>query len=270
MARALAEQAGRMADAVRHNLSDLPGAGGHDQPWLRTGALHDSVGATAEGLQAAVGSSDPAAAPQEMGTHTMPPRPFLAPVAAGMGEEVARGVAEAVVAALKGEPAENGAVILAGASTSGQARHAPHNPFGVFQPGSPENEDWTRNTMRLLRDLGNIFHSERGDGEGEDDGKGVEVPDLPANPDDLLQQGWEEISRPEAVAQGRRTFRNRETGLVVHADKGEPGKSGFRGRDHYHIENPNRTGKRDYYLDKDGRSVAKGSKPSHVPPGDKP
>ncbi len=92
MARALAEQAGRMADAVRHNLSDPPGAGGHDQPWLQTGALHDSMGATADGLQAAVGSSDPAAAPQEMGTHRMPPRPFLAPVAAGMGEDVARGV----------------------------------------------------------------------------------------------------------------------------------------------------------------------------------
>ena len=104
MARALAEQAGRMADAVREGLSDPPGAGGHDQPWRQTGALHDSVGATADGLQAAVGSSDPAAAPQEMGTHKVPPRPFLAPVAAGVGEEVARSVAEAVVAALKGGP----------------------------------------------------------------------------------------------------------------------------------------------------------------------
>ena len=52
MARALAEQAERMADAVRHALSDPPGAGGHDQPWLQTGALHDSVSAEADGLQA--------------------------------------------------------------------------------------------------------------------------------------------------------------------------------------------------------------------------
>ena len=45
--------------------------------------------AEADGLQAVVGSSDPAAVPQELGTAHMPARPFLAPVAAGMGEEVA-------------------------------------------------------------------------------------------------------------------------------------------------------------------------------------
>lgn len=226
------------------------------------------MGATADGLQAAVGSSDPAAAPQEMGTHATPPRPFLAPVAAGMGEDVARGVAEAVVAALKGEP-EQGAVILAGTSTSGQ-RSVPYNPFGVFQPGSPENEDWTRNTMRRLRDLGHILRSERQDGEGEDGGKGVEIPNLPANPDDLLQQGWEEITHPDAAAKGHRTFRNKETGLVTRADKGEPGQPGDRGRDHYYIENPNTTSKHDEYLDRNGRPAGRGSKPSHVPPGEKP
>lgn len=103
MAQALAERAGRLAAAVREELSDPPGSG-HDQPWLQSGALRDSVGATADGLQAAVGSSDPAAVPQETGTAHMPARPFLAPMAAGMAEEVAQGVAEAVVTALKGEP----------------------------------------------------------------------------------------------------------------------------------------------------------------------
>ena len=48
----------------------------------------------------------------------MPPRPFLAPAEAGVGEDAARSVAEAVVATLKGEP--EGAVILAGTSTNGQ------------------------------------------------------------------------------------------------------------------------------------------------------
>lgn len=57
------------------------------------------MGAQTEGLQAAVGSSDPAAVPQELGTARMPAHPFLAPVAAAMGEEVARAVAVAVVAA---------------------------------------------------------------------------------------------------------------------------------------------------------------------------
>ena len=36
-------------------------------------------------MQAVVGSSDPAAAPQEMGTVHLAPRPFLGPVAAVRG-----------------------------------------------------------------------------------------------------------------------------------------------------------------------------------------
>ena len=97
----------------------------------------------------------------------MPPRPFLAPVAAGMGEEVARGVAEAVVAALKGEP-EDGAAILAGASTNCQTYSVPYDPLGVFVPGSPENERWTHETMRRLRELGHVFNAEPGDSEGKE------------------------------------------------------------------------------------------------------
>ena len=103
MAKALAEQAARMAARVREGLSEPPGAAGHDEPWLQSGALRSSVGAQADGLQAAVGSSDPAAVPQELGTARMPARPFLAPVAAGMGEEVARAVGAQVAAALRGE-----------------------------------------------------------------------------------------------------------------------------------------------------------------------
>ena len=109
MARALAKQAERVAARVRDGLSEPPGAAGHDEPWLQSGALRDSVGAQADGLQAAVGSSDPAAVPQEMGTHTMPPRPFLAPVAAGMGEDVAWAIGAEVAAALRGESGSSGA-----------------------------------------------------------------------------------------------------------------------------------------------------------------
>lgn len=92
MARALTEQAARMAARVREGLSEPPGGSGHDEPWLQSGALRSSVGSQADGLQAAVGSSDAAAVPQELGTAHMLARPFLAPVAAGMGEEVARAV----------------------------------------------------------------------------------------------------------------------------------------------------------------------------------
>ena len=103
MARALAEQAARMADRVREGLSEAPGGPGHDEPWLQSGELRNSVGSQADGLQAAVGSSDPAAVPQELGTAHMPARPFLAPVAAGMGEELARAVGTAMAAALRGD-----------------------------------------------------------------------------------------------------------------------------------------------------------------------
>lgn len=98
-----------------------------------------------------------------------------------MGEEAARGVAEAVVAALKGEP-ENGAIILAGTSASGQTHTAPNNPLGVFQPGSPENEDWTHNTIRRLRELGHIFRSERGDSESQDESRSPEAGADPVKP----------------------------------------------------------------------------------------
>ncbi len=83
----------------------LPGT---RKPWLQSGALRDSVGAQADGLQATVGSSDPAAVPQELGTAHMPARPFLAPAAAEMGEEVARAVGAAMVAALRGDSPDAG------------------------------------------------------------------------------------------------------------------------------------------------------------------
>ncbi len=103
MAQALAEQAERMAAAVQDALSEPAGAGEHDRPWVQSGALHDSVGAQAAGLEAAVGSNDPAAVPQEMGTSRMPARPFLAPVASSMGEEVAQAIGAKVAAALRGD-----------------------------------------------------------------------------------------------------------------------------------------------------------------------
>lgn len=102
MAAALAVEAERVAEGVRAGLSETPG-GEHERPWARTGGLRDSVGVVAEGLRAVVGSSDAAAAPQELGTRTVPARPFLGPVAVEMGAGVAQGVGAAVAAALRGE-----------------------------------------------------------------------------------------------------------------------------------------------------------------------
>ena len=143
MARALAEQAQRMAARVREGLSEPPGRAGHDEPWLRSGALRDSVGAQTDGLQAVVGSSDPAAVPQELGTAHMPARPFLAPVAAEMGEEVARTVGAVVAAALRGASTDaNGTgVDLGGGGLNGDD---PPNRSGVAASALASSANTTR------------------------------------------------------------------------------------------------------------------------------
>ncbi len=97
---ALGAEAERLVQAVRTELSRPPGAD-HAVPWLRTGALRDSIDSVVQPAEAEIGSSDPVAVFQELGTRAIPPRPFLAPVAAAEGGNVARSVAQAVVAALR-------------------------------------------------------------------------------------------------------------------------------------------------------------------------
>lgn len=99
---------------------------------------------------------------------------------------------------------------------------------------------------------------------GESAPKGQES--LPKNPDELKDRGYDETSHPEAAEKGHRTFENQETGDKVRFDKGEPGKPGYEGKDHYHRYNPESTGKSDQYLDKDGNPVARGSDASHILP----
>lgn len=99
LANALQAGASRLASAIRTELATPPG-GPHDYPWRQTGALQSSIAHTTTGLTAQIGSNDPAAAPQEYGTATIPPRPFLAPAAAAMAEPIADGIAAAVTALL--------------------------------------------------------------------------------------------------------------------------------------------------------------------------
>lgn len=124
--RAAERGAGVLADGVRVRLSEGPG-GAHDTPWVESGRLRDSIGVAAEGdadgARAVVGSSDPAAVPQELGTVHAVARPFLAPAAAEMGEEAARAVGAVVMAGLRGEEAgggdERGEAGIIQASTAG-------------------------------------------------------------------------------------------------------------------------------------------------------
>lgn len=94
------------------------------------------------------------------------------------------------------------------------------------------------------------------------------IQSLPKCPDDLVIHGWIETSVEKAVNAGHRTFSDSVSGLTVRFDKAKPGKPGNRGKDHYHVENPNRTGQDDWYLDKDGNPVPDGSGPSHIFPKD--
>lgn len=98
-AAAAARGAEVLAEGVRERLSGRPG-GSHEAPWLQSGALRGSVGVRVDagegGAQAVVGSSDPAAIPQEFGTSSIEPRPFLAPAAAEFGEAAAVAVAAEV------------------------------------------------------------------------------------------------------------------------------------------------------------------------------
>ena len=92
---------------------------------------------------------------------------------------------------------------------------------------------------------------------------------LPANPNELLSRGWEEVTSDEMKENSNsRQFENSD-GLKARFDKGEEGANGFKGKDHYHVSNPNATGKKDAYLDKNGKPVPKNSKASHIIPKEK-
>ena len=97
---ALERSAAVMAEAVREALSQ-PAGGGHEAPWLRSGALRDSIGHEADDCAAVVGSSSAVAVFQETGTARDRPRPFLGPVAEQGGEEAARSIGAAVAEMFK-------------------------------------------------------------------------------------------------------------------------------------------------------------------------
>lgn len=91
--------------------------------------------------------------------------------------------------------------------------------------------------------------------------------ELPRNPDDLLKDGYHDVSHPGAANAGHRTFENPTTGDKLRFDKGKPGKPGYEGQDHYHRYNPNSNGKQDMYLDGNGNPCARGCDASHLLPG---
>ncbi len=83
---ALGEAAQELETKVVDVLSQPPGQN-HSAPWLRTGGLRESITHDVDGAVAIVGSSSDVAVDQELGTHTIPPRSFLAATAADCADE---------------------------------------------------------------------------------------------------------------------------------------------------------------------------------------
>lgn len=89
---------------------------------------------------------------------------------------------------------------------------------------------------------------------------------LPDDPAILLSKGWIDITHPEDKAAGHLELKEEKTGLVIRFDKGRPGANRYEGKNHYHIKNPNATGKKNLYLDEDGNPIRKGAPKSHIIP----
>ena len=91
--------------------------------------------------------------------------------------------------------------------------------------------------------------------------KGDQLPD----PNDLPNGDWQDVTHPQqAKNTNSREYYNASTDTKIRFDPVKPGAPGFEGQDHYHIYNPNSTGKGDYYLDINGNPVPKGSSASHI------
>lgn len=80
-----------------------------DEPLLRTGEMRDSIEYTvhAEVGEADIGSNSDIAVYQELGTGTIPPRPFLAGAASAMGEHVAEAMGEIIFSEMEAVSLEN-------------------------------------------------------------------------------------------------------------------------------------------------------------------
>ncbi len=97
---ALAAQSDLLAATIRDALGQPPG-GPHDYPWRQSGTLQSSIASETEDLIALVGSTDAVALHQEYGTATIPPRPFLAPLAEAHAEQIADAIGHAAATALR-------------------------------------------------------------------------------------------------------------------------------------------------------------------------
>ena len=134
------------------------------------------------------------------------------------------------------------------------ARFVSPDPLGAL--GSPTRFGYPVDPIRYADPLG-LFEC----------GGGVTTRNLPTDPDDLVAAGFVDTTHPMMRQNtNNREFQHADTGVRLRFDEGKPGATGWEGQDHYHVYNPNSTGKGNLYLDVDGQPTPKGSKASHIPP----
>lgn len=97
---ALANAGQMLQEAIQDTLSSTSGSD-HAVPWRQTGTLQSSIGYHSDATGAVVGSDDPAAVDQELGTSNIPPRPFLSPTAAAHAQGIAQQVAQSIATVLR-------------------------------------------------------------------------------------------------------------------------------------------------------------------------
>ena len=235
-------------DAFRTQFLD-PYTGDDIVDHLRSAAKSMVEGQTHDLAKA---GDDLAAAAQKIGPDTWPR--FLGNASHQAVEAVSRGNVPGVIRASASDAPVSAFVAFLGllaviigwfGSKTPKIAPAPSRPFIVQQEGSADADPATTDAS--------------GGGRGP----------WPADPNDLVKEGWVETSDPRAAASGRRTFTNPATGEEIAFDKGRPGQPGFEGQDHYHRPNPNSTGKRDANLDANGNPVPRGSTRSHILPGER-
>ena len=98
-----------------------------------------------------------------------------------------------------------------------------------------------------------LSSDESGSTGGSENSKAIDW-NNPPSPENLGEE-WQETTSDKNKSGNHRKYTNSETGEVVTFDKGKPGEKGYKGKDHYHRNNPGSTGKKDKYLDKDGNPV---------------
>ena len=90
---------------------------------------------------------------------------------------------------------------------------------------------------------------------------------LPPVPTLEWLKDWQEFVIEKAIGHtAAREFYHTLTKLRVRFDPKTEGAPGFRGKDHWHIRNPNAKNKRNLYLDENGNPVMKDSDESHIIP----